>query len=79
MKIFVGTVVSNKMAKTATVMVDKVTLHPVYKKRVKTGKKYQLHDEVGVEVGQKVKFAASKPYSKTKKWKVLEVVKSKKV
>lgn len=73
MKIFIGKVIGKKMEKTATVLVDKVTLHPVYGKRVKTGKKYQVHDEIGTEVGQIVRFAASKPYSKTVKWQVLKV------
>lgn len=64
------------MAQTATVVVEKVTIHPVYKKRVKTEKKYQVHDETGTEAGQRVKFAASKPYSKTKKWKIISIIKA---
>ncbi len=74
MKIFIGEVTSKKMEKTATVSVSRVIIHPIYNKRVKTVKKYQVHDELNTEVGQKVKFAASKPYSKTKKWKILKVV-----
>ncbi len=62
------------MAKTATVAVERVIVHPVYKKRIRRIKKYQVHDEAGYEVGQVVKFAASKSYSKTKKWKVVEAV-----
>jgi len=77
-KIFTGTVISKKMLSTATVAVWRVVLHPVYKKRVRTQKKYQVHDELDTQVGQVVKFAASKPFSKTKKWQVLEVAKSKK-
>jgi len=73
MKIFVGQVVSVKMPKTATVAVEKVVIHPVYKKRFKRIKKYHVHDEIGVSEGQTVKFVASKPYSKLKKWKILEV------
>jgi small subunit ribosomal protein S17 len=71
MKIFSGRVVSTKMAKTATVEVVRLVSHPVYKKRVKKTKKYQVHDEVGVAVNQVVKFVACKPYSKTKKWKIV--------
>ena len=74
MKIFTGRVVATKAAKTAVVSVDRVVVHPLYKKRFKRDKKYQTHDELGVKVGDMVKFVASKPYSKTKKWKVLEVV-----
>ena len=75
MKIFTGKVVSTKMAKTATVTVSHVVIHPLYKKREKRIKKYQVHDELGVNVGDAVKFVASAPFSKTKKWKITEVVK----
>lgn len=71
MKIFVGKVIATKMAKTATVSVERVVIHPLYKKRFKRDRKYQVHDEVGVKVGDVVKFTACKPYSKTKKWIIL--------
>ncbi len=74
MKIFTGTVTSKKMQKTATVVVNRVIVHPVYKKRVRRMKKYQVHDDLNAVVGQVVKFAASKPYSKTVKWNLLEIV-----
>lgn len=74
MKIFTGKVISKKMDKTATVAVESVKLHPIYKKRLKRAKKYQVHDELGTKVGQTVSFAASKPYSKTKKWKIVEII-----
>lgn len=77
MKIFVGKVVSVKMAKTATVAVERFLTHPTYKKRFKRVKKYHVHDELGVHEGDRVKFTASKPYSKLKKWRVLEVVQAK--
>ena len=78
MKIFKGKVIHTKMGKTATVLLERVVVHPVYKKRIKKSKKYHVHDEIGVKAGDVVKFAASKPYSKLKKWKVIEVVESKK-
>jgi len=78
MKIFIGKVIATKMAKTATVAVERVVIHPLYKKRTRRDTKYQLHDELGGKVGDVVKFMASKPYSKTKKWKIAEVVKEKK-
>ena len=78
MKIFTGKVVGTKMAKTAVVSVERIVIHPLYKKRFKRDRKYQVQDELGVKVNDVVKFAASKPYSKTKKWLILEVVKSKK-
>lgn len=72
MKIFRGKVISTKMAKTATVEVTHIVVHPVYKKRQRRVRKYQVHDEIGVKEGDTVKFVASKPYSKTKKWKILD-------
>ena len=77
MKIFIGQVVATKTAKTATVSVERMTIHPLYKKRLKRSTKYQVHDEIGVKVGDRVKFADSRPYSKTKKWKISEVIKEK--
>ena len=72
MKIFTGKVISKKMKDTAVIEVVRVIAHPLYKKRVKKAKKYHVHDEVGVEVGQVVKFVGSRPYSKTKKWKIVK-------
>jgi small subunit ribosomal protein S17 len=77
MKIFIGKVIATKTAKTATVSVERMTIHPLYKKRLKRNTKYQVHDEIGVKVGDNVKFADSRPYSKTKKWKISEVIKEK--
>lgn len=72
MKIFTGKVLAVKNLKTATVAVTRVIVHPLYKKRVRRDTKYQVHDELGVKVGDKVKFVASKPYSKTKKWRIIK-------
>lgn len=78
MKIFTGKVKSTKMAKTATVEVTRIVAHPLYMKRLKKVKKYQVHDELESKVGETVRFVASKPYSKLKKWKIVEVVGRKK-
>ena len=78
MKIFTGKVVATKTAKTATIAVERMTIHPLYKKRFKRTRKYQVHDEIGTKIGDKVKFSDSRPYSKTKKWKIIEVVFEKK-
>jgi len=78
MKVLVGKVIATKTEKTATILVERMVVHPMYKKRYKMAKKYQVHDELGVKVGQKVKFATSKPYSKTKKWIVIEIIDTKK-
>lgn len=78
MKIFKGKVVSIKMDKTATVVVNRVVIHPVYKKRYKRSKKYHVHDTFGVKVDDEVMFIASKPYSKLKKWKIIKIVENEK-
>jgi len=78
MKIFTGKVISTKMAKTATVSVERVVVHPMYKKRFKRTKKYHVHDEIGVKTGDRVSFVACKPVSKLKRWKIIEVIDKKK-
>ena len=78
MIILSGKVISKKMEKTATVVVERVVVHPLYKKRFKRSKKYHVHDTFGVKVGQTVKFVASKPYSRSKRWTIIEVVDTKK-
>jgi small subunit ribosomal protein S17 len=74
MKIFIGRVISTKMPKTATIVLERIVVHPLYKKRFKRAKKYHVHDEIGVKEGQIVKFVASKSYSKIKKWKIIEII-----
>ena len=78
MKIFIGKVVATKTSKTATVAVERMKIHPLYKKRFKRVSKYHVHDETGVKIGDRVKFADSRPYSKSKKWKIVEVIGGKK-
>ncbi len=74
MKIFTGEIIAKKMDRTATVAVTRVIVHPIYKKRLKRTKKYHVHDEVGVNVGDRVKFVGTKPISKLKKWRILEKI-----
>jgi small subunit ribosomal protein S17 len=76
MKPLVGTVVSNKLPKTVTVEVVRIKVHPVYKKRVRWGKKYHAHDDFGALPGERVKIKECRPVSKTKKWKVIEIIKN---
>jgi small subunit ribosomal protein S17 len=78
MIILSGKVISKKMEKTVTVVVERIVVHPMYKKRFRRSKKYHVHDTFGAEVGQTVKFVASKPYSRSKRWKIIEVVDTKK-
>jgi len=75
MKILEGVVTSTKMAKTATILVERFKVHPLYKKRIKVRKKYHAHDEIGVKVGDWVKIQEYRPISKTKKFKIIEVIK----
>jgi len=78
MKVLIGKVISTSMSKTATVAVARTVVHPMYHKRFKRIKKYHVHDELGVAEGDMVRFAAGKPVSKLKKWKIIEKVVSKK-
>ncbi len=75
MKVFTGKVISTPTDKTAKVAVERIVIHALYKKRLKKIRKYLVHDEIGAKVGDNVKFAACKPISKMKKWKILEVEK----
>jgi len=75
MRILEGVVTSTKMAKTATVLVERFKVHPLYKKRIKVKKKYHAHDEIGVKVGDRVKIQECRPISKTKRFKIIEVIK----
>lgn len=75
-KILKGTVISDKMDKTVVVSVERVFQHPLYKKTIKSRKKYYAHDEENkCKVGDVVEIIESRPISKTKRWKVLRIVK----
>jgi small subunit ribosomal protein S17 len=70
----VGTVVSDKMHKSATVLVERRVKHPKYGKFVKRSSKFHIHDETNVcREGDLVIIKESKPISKTKSWVLLEV------
>jgi small subunit ribosomal protein S17 len=70
-----GVVVGNKADKTVSVKVESNEMHPVYRKYIKTHKKYAAHDESNAcKVGDKVKILESRPISKTKKWIVESIV-----
>ena len=72
-KILSGVVVGDKPNKTITVMVERKYQHPLLKKVIKSKKKYSVHDVNNkFKNGDKVKIIESKPYSKTKKFKVIE-------
>jgi small subunit ribosomal protein S17 len=70
-----GRVVSNKMDKTITVLVERRVKHPVYGKYITRSSKIHAHDESNeCGIGDTVTVAESRPLSKTKTWKLLEVV-----
>ena len=70
----IGTVVSDKMQKTAVVEVERVYRHPLYHKVVRSVKAYKAHDELGANVGDKVRIVESKPISRTKRWVVEKIL-----
>ena len=72
-KILTGIVVSDKPNKTVTVLVERKYQHPVLKKVIKVRKKYNVHDENNkFKNGDKVSIIESKPFSKNKKFQVME-------
>ncbi len=71
-KRFSGIVASNKTDKTIVVRVDRVKIHPKYKKRYSVSKRYKVHDEKNkFKEGDFVSFVECRPISKDKKWRVL--------
>ena len=70
-----GLVVSDKMDKTVVVVVETRKTHPLYKKAIRRSKKYKAHDENNAcKIGNKVKIVETRPLSKEKRWRVLEIV-----
>lgn len=71
----VGTVVSDKCDKTISVLVETYKKHPLYNKRVKKSKKYAVHDENNIaEMGDKVRIEETRPLSKTKHFRLVEII-----
>jgi small subunit ribosomal protein S17 len=71
-RVLQGRVVSNKTDKTATVLVERRVMHPIYRKFIKRTKKYAAHDpENRCNIGDFVRIEETAPISKTKTWKVL--------
>ncbi|MFH1047568.1 MAG: 30S ribosomal protein S17 [Patescibacteria group bacterium] len=70
-----GTVVSDKMNKTVVVRVDSMKSHPKYGKRYSQSSKFHVHDEKGEShVGDVVRFEECRPLSKTKCWRLVEIL-----
>jgi small subunit ribosomal protein S17 len=71
----IGVVSSNKMDKTVTVAVERKVKHPIYGKFVKKTTKFHAHDEKNeCSIGDLVKIMETRPLSKTKRWRLIEVV-----
>ena len=74
-KVRVGRVVSNKMNKTVVIAIEDNVKHPVYGKIIKRTLKVHAHDENNVcGIGDKVEIMETRPLSKTKRWRVVEVI-----
>lgn len=71
-KTFTGTIVSDKMQKTRVVEVERVKVHPKYKKRFRAHKRFKAHDEKEeYHTGDKVIIQESRPLSKEKRWRIV--------
>ena len=71
----IGLVVSSKMDKTVTVAVERKTRHPLYKRVVKKTNKFKAHDEENqCSEGDKVRIMETRPLSKTKRWRVVDII-----
>lgn len=75
MKRIQGIVTNTKTAGIATVRVERWIAHPLYEKRLRRHKKYHADNALGATAGDKVMLVQTRPISKTKKWKIVEVIK----
>jgi small subunit ribosomal protein S17 len=74
-KVREGLVASDKMDKTVVVAVETKKVHPLYKKAVRVTKRYKAHDETNAcKIGDKVKIVETRPLSKEKSWRVMEIM-----
>src|SRR3954466_6701526 len=70
----VGTVSSDKMQKTVVVRVDRLVLHPKYRRYVRRTSKFMAHDDLGATTGDRVRIVETRPLSARKRWRVVEIV-----
>ncbi|MEA1939280.1 MAG: 30S ribosomal protein S17 [Candidatus Caldatribacteriota bacterium] len=71
----IGRVVSDGMEKSVTVRVEYLVSHPLYKKRIKKSSKFIAHDEKNIcNVRDKVKIVETRPLSKRKRWRIVEIL-----
>ncbi|NMC35619.1 30S ribosomal protein S17 [Candidatus Beckwithbacteria bacterium] len=74
MKTITGIVVSNKMEKTVKVQIDRLWMHPMYRKQIKRSKTLLAHTDKIIDLGTTVVIGETRPVSKNKTWKVIEIV-----
>ena len=70
----VGVVVKAKMKKTVVVAVERLVRHDVYRKTIKRTSTFMAHDEMGAQRGDKVRIVETRPLSKSKRWRVAEIL-----
>jgi small subunit ribosomal protein S17 len=71
----IGKVVSNKMDKTVVVAIETLVSHPLYKKSVKRTTKFKAHDENNeCNIGDRVRIMETRPLSKEKRWRLVEII-----
>ena len=70
----VGTVSSDKMQKTVVVRVDRLVLHPKYRRYVRRTSRFMAHDDLGATTGDRVRIVETRPLSARKRWRVVEIV-----
>lgn len=74
-KVLTGKVVSDKMDKTVVVSVETLVRHPLYQRTIRRTKKFKAHDEQNsCRVGDKVKMMETRPLSKEKRWRIIEIL-----
>ena len=79
-KVREGLVISDKTDKTVVVAVETRKVHPLYKKAIRVTKKYKAHDENNAcTVGDKVKIVETRPISKEKRWRIIEIISKREV
>jgi small subunit ribosomal protein S17 len=71
----VGVVVSAKMQKTVVVAVQRLVRHAFYKKTIRRTSTFMAHDELGARAGDRVRIVEARPLSRSKRWRVAEIVK----
>ncbi|HJP17598.1 MAG TPA: 30S ribosomal protein S17 [Nitrospinota bacterium] len=73
--VLIGDVISDKMDKTVVVKVSRMVRHPVFNKMIRRAKKYKAHDHKNeCQIGDKVRIVESRPISKDKRWRLLEIM-----